>query len=288
MTKPASFFDTHPHFWRSLLISLAVVQITVWFGITLIFRLAPLWGGNDVLVPLGIYLAFTSLAVLIGSWVILLVRLLRTRSWAQLAWTFFIPLVGTIIGFLLLIWQAQSYVDLYFPSHDMTWNRLVIELFAFYQGTPGLLISGFWIWIVLFLASSPQAEQASSSSFARHQAIWYGTVISIALLAVGIAILSKAYVLQGPFQGAYGNVCGSQGRDACVATVSGGGFPLPYVLDNWNFSAGGGLEYGESDFEPAFFLMDLACYSFLLWGGVTAIEQIARKRLLPSVEPTST
>jgi hypothetical protein len=78
--------------------------------------------------------------------------------------------------------------------------------------------------------------------------------------ALALALLSSNIEHAGPELAQYGNMCGQTRSGPCVRPSLNGGFPFAYLFDAPGVSVEGKLSFGEDDFRPAPFVLDVAVY----------------------------
>ena len=93
-------------------------------------------------------------------------------------------------------------------------------------------------------------------------------LVSLALvLAIGLTLLSVRIQRTGPEQVVYSNLCGPTASDLCYKPVLKGGFPVAYLFDAPGVSVEDQLAFGEDNFHPAPFALDVAlCLAAIVLG----------------------
>jgi hypothetical protein len=80
------------------------------------------------------------------------------------------------------------------------------------------------------------------------------------VLATALAVLSGWIHRVGPEQVVYSNLCGPTSSDLCYKPVLKGGFPVAYLFDAPGVSREDQLGFGEDNFHPDAFAVDVALY----------------------------
>ena len=92
--------------------------------------------------------------------------------------------------------------------------------------------------------------------------------LSLALvLAIALALLSVRVQRAGPERVVYSNLCGPTASDLCYKPVLKGGFPVAYLFDAPGVSVEDQLAFGEDNFYPVAFAIDVAlCLAAIVLG----------------------
>jgi hypothetical protein len=247
--------------------------------------LFPLSGWESLAAPstVGFWVYLAAVLCILLCWGMSALDHLRRRRWTWAVGTLLLPVAGALLGVLMLATDVGVNSEL--------WSRITGLLRQPAEGLLGGTVFGWavptllllWLSTLLYVVAV-RDRVARGVLTARQEHAFWGTrlrtasqVLAFAVLAIGIAILSEQHQRVGPFQGTKGNMCGPAGQYIpCVTPVVGAGFPLPYLLDDPNFSVVNSPHYGEDEFEVPLFLADVGCYGLLVWGMARGIQRVAR------------
>lgn len=99
-------------------------------------------------------------------------------------------------------------------------------------------------------------------------------LILASIVALSLTIISSVYQQTGPFTGSFGNTCPG---GACIDSLLGAGFPLPYIVDSTATSVW--WQLGEEDeFLPIVFGLDVCFYIVLVYGGIRLWQHYRQRK----------
>ena len=104
------------------------------------------------------------------------------------------------------------------------------------------------------------------------------------VLAITLAGLSVFVERAGPELAAYGNLCGPNGNSDCMEPVLKGGFPFAYLFDAPGVSVEHQLSFGEDDFSPGAFTLDVLAYLVIVGLGLRSVHLRIRRARRPRAQ----